>query len=177
MVIETKSKILSLPQFLPTRERFKEKGKTLVLTNGCFDLLHLGHIRYLAQAKALGDILVVGLNSDSSTRKIKGPERPIIPEDERAQLVAALVFVDYVIIFSETTAQGLVTALKPEIYVKGGDYSREGKALPEAPEVATYGGRVVILPYTEGLSSSTIIHKIRERYGPLPKVTGSGSLP
>ena len=147
------------------REELRAAGKTVVLTNGHFDLLHVGHVRCLQQAKELGDVLFVGVNSDASTRLLKGDKRPIIPEDERARLVAALECVDYVVIFEERTARRLVELLKPDIYAKGGDYGPAGKELPEAEAVAAYGGEVRILPYLPGRSTTDIIRTILERYG------------
>lgn len=147
------------------REELRAAGKTVVLTNGHFDLLHVGHVRCLQQAKELGDVLFVGVNSDASTRLLKGEKRPIIPEDERARLVAALECVDYVVIFEERTARRLVELLKPDIYAKGGDYGPAGKELPEAEAVAVYGGEVRILPYLPGRSTTDIIRTILERYG------------
>jgi len=147
------------------REELRSAGKTVVLTNGHFDLLHVGHVRCLQQAKELGDVLFVGVNSDASTRLLKGGKRPIIPEDERARLVAALECVDYVVIFEERTARRLVELLKPDIYAKGGDYGPAGKELPEAEAVAAYGGEVRILPYLPGRSTTDIIRTILERYG------------
>ena len=147
------------------REELRSAGKTVVLTNGHFDLLHVGHVRCLQQAKELGDVLFVGVNSDASTRLLKGDKRPIVPEDERARLVAALECVDYVVIFEERTARRLVELLKPDIYAKGGDYGPTGKELPEAEAVAAYGGEVRILPYLPGRSTTDIIRTILERYG------------
>ena len=147
------------------REELRSAGKTVVLTNGHFDLLHVGHVRCLQQAKELGDVLFVGVNSDASTRLLKGDKRPIVPEDERARLVAALECVDYVVIFEERTARRLVELLKPDIYAKGGDYGPAGKELPEAEAVAAYGGEVRILPYLPGRSTTDIIRTILERYG------------
>lgn len=137
----------------------ERQGGVTVFTNGCFDLLHVGHLRYLAAARALGDRLVVGVNSDASVKRLKGPTRPILPEAERAEALAALRMVDYVIVFPEPTADTLLAALKPEIYAKGGDYAPE--TLPEAPTVAAYGGAVRLLPFVEGRSTSAIVERIR----------------
>ena len=156
-------KVLSLEELLPIREHLKAEGKTLVLTNGHFDLLHVGHVRCLQQAKALGDVLVVGLNSDASTRALKGAGRPLVPQEERAEVLAALECVDFVVIFEERTAERLVAALKPEVYVKGGDWTLED--LPEAKAVAECGGRVEILPQVPGRSTTEIIKTILGRYG------------
>jgi len=158
-------RVVSPEEALRIREELRAAGKTVVLTNGHFDLLHLGHVRCLQQAKKLGDVLFVGVNSDASTRLLKGERRPIVPEDERARLVAALECVDYVVIFEERTARRLVELLKPDIYAKGGDYGPAGKELPEAEAVAAYGGEVRILPYLPGRSTTDIIRTILERYG------------
>ncbi|NNJ12174.1 adenylyltransferase/cytidyltransferase family protein [Chloroflexales bacterium ZM16-3] len=152
------------------RDSWRARGLRLVLTNGVFDLLHAGHVGYLQQARALGDLLVVALNSDASVRAIKGPLRPLTPEADRAALLAALRCVDYVMVFAEPTAEGVVTALRPEVYVKGGDYALgEGgppdmERLPEARAVLAYGGEVRLLPYAAGRSTSELIRLIVERY-------------
>ncbi len=132
----------------------------MVLTNGHFDLLHVGHVRYLQAARSLGDRLVVGLNGDETTRRLKGEGRPYVADEERAELLAALACVDYVVIFSEATAEALVQVLRPDIYVKGGDYAG-GKPLPEAQIVASYGGVTQILPYHEGSPTSALLQRIR----------------
>ncbi len=143
-------------------------GKQVVFTNGCFDLLHLGHVRYLEEARALGDMLVVGLNSDSSVRQLKGSSRPVVGEQERAALLNALKAVDHVIIFSELTAEKLVAEIKPGVYVKGADYAisptgqAAGKPLPEAAIVQSYGGQVVLIPYIPGHSTSALIERIKQ---------------
>ena len=155
-------KVLSLEESVLIRERLKTQGKTVVLTNGHFDILHVGHVDCLQRAKALGDVRIVGLNSDASTRLLKGAKRPIVPQEERAQLLAALQCVDYVIIFEERTAEGLLAALKPEVYVKGGDWTVED--LPEAKVIAECGVRVEILPQMPGRSTTDIIETILARY-------------
>ena len=158
----------SLEALRVLREEWRAHNRTVVLTNGVFDLLHYGHLQYLEAARALGDILVVGLNSDSSTRAYKGPGRPLVPEEERAALLLALRPVDEVVIFSEPTAERLVAELQPEIYCKGGDYSHgsgSGKPLPEAAVVEHYGGRVKLLPYLPGHSTSELIALIVRHYG------------
>lgn len=139
-------------------------GKRVVFTNGVFDLLHVGHVRYLEQARALGDLLVVGLNSDASARAIKGDARPLLPAEERAELVAALRCVDAVVVFDEPTADGTLEALKPDVYVKGGDYAEHGP--PEAPTVERYGGAVQTLQLVAGRSTSGLIDLIRQRFCP-----------
>lgn len=155
--------LTTLENFRPIREQLRAAGQTLALTNGHFDLLHVGHVRYLKAAKAMGDLLVVGLNDDESTRALKGPGRPILPAAERAELLAALTSVDYVIPFSELTAERLVTTLHPEIYVKGGDWNVND--LPEAPAVRAYGGRIELIEQVPGQSTREIIATIVERYG------------
>jgi rfaE bifunctional protein nucleotidyltransferase chain/domain len=155
--------VTTLEDFQPIRRRLRAAGQTLVLTNGHFDLLHVGHVRYLQAARALGDVLVVGVNDDASTRALKGPQRPIVPAAERAELLAALEAVDYVIPFSEPTAERLVTTLQPEIYVKGGDWTVED--LPEAPAVRAYGGRIELITEVTNRSTSDVIDIIVERYG------------
>lgn len=156
--------IISRAQLLTLREELLKAGKRIVLTNGYFDLLHIGHLRYLQEARTLGDVLVVGVNTDATAQRGKGSKRPIIPQDERAELIAGLGCVDYVLLFSEDTAIGLVEALKPHFYVKGGDYGEGGTALPEAEAVQRCGGEVVILPSVEGRSTTSSIERIVERY-------------
>lgn len=130
-----------------------------VFTNGVFDLMHVGHLRYLQAARGLGDRLVVGVNSDASVKRLnKGPERPILPEDERAELLAGLACVDYVTIFDEPTADAVLATLKPQIYCKGGDYTPD--LLPETPTVRSYGGRIEILSFVPGRSTTSLIARI-----------------
>lgn len=157
------SGVYSLAELQAAIVTYPEHWRPLVLTNGCFDLLHAGHIRYLQAAKTFGQALVVGLNSDHSVRAIKpqtqgNPARPIVPEAQRAEVLAALKPVDGVVIFSETTAADLVAALKPDVYVKGGDYTLN--TLPEAKVVLEYGGRVELVKIEISSSTSTIIHRI-----------------
>ena len=158
------------------RER-RAAGQTVVFTNGCFDLLHLGHVRYLQEARSLGDLLVVGLNSDDSARALKGPNRPLVPQNERAEVLAALACVDYVTIFEESTAVALVETLRPDVYVKGGDYAApaaEGATqpaainyakLPEAAPVLAAGGQVRLISYVPGHSTTELIERIVTRFG------------
>lgn len=136
----------------------KEKRR-IVFTNGCFDILHAGHVRYLRQARALGDCLVVGLNSDASVRSLKGDDRPINAEADRAEVLDGLRAVDYVVLFGERTAERLIAKVRPDVYAKGGDYAQQ--TLPEAKIAASFGGRTVFVPLVEGRSSSNIIHKIK----------------
>ncbi|GAC1432469.1 MAG: adenylyltransferase/cytidyltransferase family protein [Ktedonobacteraceae bacterium] len=148
--------------------RRQKAGERGVFTNGCFDLIHLGHVRYLQEARRRGDFLVLGLNSDTSTRKLKGPGRPYVPELERAEILAALSCIAYVTIFDEPTAGPLVALLQPAIYIKGGDYASSTQdgtpdmsRLPEAHVVQEYGGSVQLIPYLPGHSTTALIAKIR----------------
>lgn len=136
----------------------RARGEHIVSTNGVFDLLHVGHVRYLQAARALGDLLVVGINSDSGTRRLKGPSRPLVSQEERAELLAAFACVDYVTIFEEETPVALLDILRPDIHVKGGDYRTED--LPETPVVERHGGRVVILPFVAGHSTTELAARI-----------------
>jgi|SRR3989338_6863645 len=136
------------------------KGKTVVTTNGVYDILHVGHVRLLQQAKALGDILIVLLNSDRSTRELKGPKRPIVPEAERAEVVAALGSVGYVAIFDELRPDDHLIRLKPNIHVKGGDYTPEQIQLGERAAVENGGGKIVIISMVKGRSVSNLVDKI-----------------
>ena len=144
--------------------RLRESGRSLVFTNGCFDLLHPGHVSYLRAARSLGDALVVGLNSDASISKLKGPSRPIVPEADRATVLEALEFVDAVVIFDEDTPVRLLREVRPSVYAKGGDYSVED--LPEAEVAAQIGAEVRILPFEPGYSTSALIEKIRTTFRP-----------
>lgn len=143
-------------------EAEKSRGKKIVFTNGCFDLLHAGHVKYLQKARNLGDLLVLGLNSDASVRRLKGEKRPLIGEDERANILAALDCIDYVVVFDEDTPIELITALKPNILVKGGDYTPEGVVGKELVE--SYGGRVELVSFVDGKSTTNIIERVLERY-------------
>ena len=153
------TKILNRQQLIRDRELLRGEGKSVVFTNGCFDLLHPGHVRYLAEARALGDVLVVALNSDRSVRILKGLGRPILSEMERAEVTAALEAVDYVIVFDEETPRELIAELLPDVLVKGGDWPIE--QIVGREEVEAAGGRVVSLPYLEGSSSTDIIERIK----------------
>jgi D-beta-D-heptose 7-phosphate kinase/D-beta-D-heptose 1-phosphate adenosyltransferase len=140
----------------------RQRGKKIVFTNGCFDLLHFGHVKYLQQARRLGDLLVLGLNSDASIRRLKGPKRPLIGEEERAHILAALNCIDYVVIFDEETPLNLISALRPHILVKGGDYTPEGVVGKDVVE--SYGGRVELIQFVDGKSTTNIIDKILQEY-------------
>jgi D-beta-D-heptose 7-phosphate kinase/D-beta-D-heptose 1-phosphate adenosyltransferase len=144
----------------------KAKGKRIVFTNGCFDLLHIGHVRYLESAKSLGDILIVGVNSDHSVRSLKGPNRPILPEEERIEVLSSLECVSYVTLFDEPTPLELISSLLPHVLVKGGDWTKEAIVGSEVVEGA--GGEVVILPFVEGSSTSQLIETILKRFQKKP---------
>ncbi len=135
-------------------------GQRIVFTNGCFDILHAGHVRYLAAARAHGDVLILGLNSDASVRRLKGATRPVNDERDRAEVVGALQSVDAVVIFGEDTAETLIAKVRPNVYVKGGDYTRA--TLPEARIVEGYGGAVVFIPLVAGKSTTDTIRRMQE---------------
>jgi len=141
-------------------DKFKKEKKVIVFTNGCFDILHIGHVKYLKEAKKLGDILIVGVNSDDSVKILKGKTHPIIPEKERAEILDSLEVVDYVIIFNEINPENLISQLRPDIHVKGGNYQIE--EIPEAKLVESFGRKTIILKEVKGKSTSNIIAKILE---------------
>ena len=151
--------ILSLADLHDELSRLRHDGKRVVFTNGCFDLLHPGHVSYLTQARSLGDALIVALNSDRAVRELKGPGRPILKEQERAQVIGALGCVDYVIIFDDVSPLATISALRPDILVKGGDWNLD--EIIGREEVEEAGGQVLSLPFVEGLSTSDIIDRIR----------------
>jgi len=153
-------KVVSIDELRRERERLRAEGKRLVFTNGCFDILHVGHVRYLAQARALGDALVVAINSDRSVRELKGAGRPVMSEDERAELLAALASVDYVTVFDDASPRGLIAEVLPDVLVKGGDYQPD--EIHGREEVERAGGRVLSLPFIEGASTSSIIERIKK---------------
>lgn len=152
-------KIKTLPHAASAIKRLKHKNRKVVFTNGCFDILHAGHVSYLSKAKSLGDILVIGLNSDGSVKKLKGKSRPIVSQKNRAILLAALEAVDFVVIFNELTSLKLIKAIKPDVLVKGGDWKKEN--IVGSDFVESYGGKVKSLAYIKGLSTRSIISKIR----------------
>ncbi len=154
------AKLKTPGKLVPVLEKLRRSGKKIVFTNGCFDLLHAGHVRYLREAKAAGDVLVIGLNSDRSVRGLKGPGRPLVPEGERAELLAALEMVDYVVIFDRPTPGELIAGISPDVLVKGGDWKRD--QIAGADEVEAAGGRVLIVPLVPGRSTSGLIDKIIE---------------
>ncbi len=157
-----RNKILSANDLQAVRARLRQAGQTLVFTNGCFDILHVGHVRYLQAARTLGDALIVAINSDDSTRRLKGPQRPIVPQDERAEMLAALACVDYVTVFTELSPRSLIARLLPDVLVKGGDWALD--EIHGREEVEAAGGRVLPLPFIEGKSTTNIIGRICEVY-------------
>jgi len=155
-----RKKILSRDELLAERARLREAGQTLVFTNGVFDILHVGHVRYLEQARALGDALVVAINSDRTVSELKGVGRPLMNEKERAEILVALRVVTYATIFDDISPRSLITALLPDVLVKGGDYALD--EIHGREEVEAAGGRVVSLPFVEGVSSSGIIERMKK---------------
>jgi D-beta-D-heptose 7-phosphate kinase/D-beta-D-heptose 1-phosphate adenosyltransferase len=153
-------KILTPEKMLGERERLRATGKRLVFTNGVFDLLHVGHVRYLAQARALGDALVVALNGDRAVRELKGPNRPVFEEAERAEIIAALRHVDYVTIFDDVSPRRLIAALLPDVLVKGGDYQLD--EIHGREEVEAAGGKVISLPFVNGASTTVLIERLKK---------------
>jgi rfaE bifunctional protein nucleotidyltransferase chain/domain len=154
-------KVVAWDALLELRQRYQRDGKTVVWTNGCFDLLHLGHVRSLQAARAFGNVLVVGVNSDASVRRLKGPDRPIIPAVERVEVLAALECIQHVIVFEELTPEDSLARLKPDIHCKGADYAPpHGKPIPEARVVSAYGGRIEFLPMLPALSTTDLVHRI-----------------
>ena len=151
--------MMDLLELRLTREKYRVDHKTVVFTNGCFDILHAGHVRYLSEAKQQGDILIVGLNSDESVRTLKGAGRPVNPAADRAEVLSGLRSVDHVVVFGEKTAAELVKQLQPDVYVKGGDYTVD--QLPEASEVAAYGGRTVLVSLVPGRSTTNVIQRLQ----------------
>lgn len=151
--------LLSRDEMKAEAEKLHSLGKKIVFTNGCFDILHLGHVQYLTYARSLGDCLVLGLNSDASVKRLKGPERPIVPEDERAEMLLGLKAIDYVVLFEEDTPTNLITAIRPDILIKGADWSHNvvGREVVEE-----YGGKVMLAKLVEGKSTTNIIKKIED---------------
>jgi D-beta-D-heptose 7-phosphate kinase/D-beta-D-heptose 1-phosphate adenosyltransferase len=156
-----KAKILSISEMLGERQRLRAAGVRVVFTNGVFDLLHVGHVRYLAQARALGDVLVVAINSDRSVRELKGPDRPVFVENERAEILAALRNVDYVVIFDNVSPRSLISQLLPDVLVKGGDYRID--EIHGREEVEAAGGRVIPLPFVDGASTTSLIQRMNKQ--------------
>ncbi len=157
------NKIVEREVLKETVQSLKKGGKKIVFTNGCFELLHVGHVQYLQAARAEGDILVVGVNSDHSVRRIKGPRRPVVPENERAEVLASLACVDFISLFDEPDPLAMISSVLPDVLVKGADWAEDaivGKDIVEA-----HGGRVVRIPLTQGASTTSIIEKILANYG------------
>jgi rfaE bifunctional protein nucleotidyltransferase chain/domain len=153
------NKIYTLPQLKTQVDVWKQEGNKIVFTNGCFDLLHTGHITYLAKAAELGDKLLIGLNADQSVQRLKGPGRPVNNEQSRSLLLAALLFTDAIVVFDEDTPHHVITTLLPDVLVKGGDYTID--KIVGAPEVQANGGEVKTINFVEGYSSTSIINRIR----------------
>ena len=155
-------KIYSRSELRPVRETLRREGKKVVFTNGCFDLLHPGHVRLFRQARDLGQALIVALNDDASVRRLKGPERPIFPLAERLEVLAALESIDYLTWFGEDTPQDIIAELLPDVLVKGSDWAAD--KIVGRSEVEAAGGRVVVIPFAEGHSTSSLIDRIRRSF-------------
>jgi rfaE bifunctional protein nucleotidyltransferase chain/domain len=162
--VRTLDKVRRLAEVVEQRERWRAEGKTVALANGVFDLLHVGHVRYLEGAKELADCLVVAVNSDASTRAYKGPGRPHIPEGERAEMVAALACTDRVLVFDEPNVKNIIRALKPDVHVKGTDYTPD--TIPEGDEVRAYGGRVAVAGDPKNHSTTELAQRLQAERGP-----------
>ena len=157
--MKSADKIISWEQLAAWREQLRAQGRKLVVTNGCFDILHVGHVRYLAQARSLGDALVIGVNRDASVARLKGPGRPVVKERERAEVLSALSSVDFLVFFSEPTPLKLIQAIKPDFLVKGGDWKK--KDIVGWDTVESYGGKVRSLQFVKGFSSTGLIGKLK----------------
>jgi len=158
-------KLLSLKKLLKISKNLKKDKKKIVFTNGVYDILTVAHVRYLQKARKQGDVLIVGLNSDASTRKLKGKERPIVPANRRAEILAQLPYVDYIYIFSDISPLNILKAIKPDVYVKGGDYKKKRGDKSGCREyVRSYGGKVFLAPLTRGISTTKIIKRILNLY-------------
>jgi rfaE bifunctional protein nucleotidyltransferase chain/domain len=156
------SKLMTLPELVTWREAQRTRKKTVVWTNGVFDVLHLGHLQSLRGAKAFGDVLIVGVNGDASVRALKGPDRPIYPCPERMEMLAALEIVDAVVVFDDATPERMLAAVKPDVHAKGADYAPpDGKPIPEAAVVTAYGGRVEFIKLVPGRSSTATLARLR----------------
>ena len=160
--MNAREKIVALEQLPAWREQLRENGKRLIVTNGCFDLLHAGHVSYLEQAAAHGDVLLVGCNGDESVRELKGPSRPLNAEADRALVVAALASVGAVAIFPEKRAVNFLRLAKPDVYVKGGDYTPETLDADERESVESVEGKIVIIPFVPGKSTTSIIERMND---------------
>jgi rfaE bifunctional protein nucleotidyltransferase chain/domain len=153
------AKILSIDELRAERARLRAQGSRLVFTNGCFDILHVGHVRYLSSARRLGDVLLVAINSDRTVRELKGESRPVMNEAERAEMLSALRAVDYVTVFDDVSPRALIAEVLPDVLVKGGDYALD--EIHGREEVEAAGGRVLSLPFVEGASTSGIIERLK----------------
>jgi len=153
-----RSRVVARSDLITIVEARRSEGKKIVFANGCFDVLHVGHVRYLEAARALGDLLIVGINSDQQTRRLKGAGRPLLPQEQRAEIISSIEAVDFVTIFEEPTVEQLLLALKPDIHAKGTDYTED--SVPERDVVRSFGGRVVIVGDPKDHSSSQIIEKL-----------------
>ena len=151
-------KIKTPEEMLGERQRLRAAGARLVFTNGVFDLLHIGHVRYLAEARALGDALLVAINSDRTVRELKGPNRPVFDQAERAEILAALRYVDYVVVFDDVSPRSLIATLLPDVLVKGGDYNLD--QIHGREEVEAAGGKVISLPFVKGASTTSLIERM-----------------
>lgn len=151
--------VVSLGELLPIIDGLKKNHKVIITTNGCFDIIHVGHVRYLKETRKLGDILIVALNTDESVRRLKGPTRPVNNENDRAEVLSSLNPVDYVVLFNEQTPVDLLAKIKPDIHAKGGDYNADN--LPESATIKAAGGKLVFIPLVEGKSTTGIIEKIK----------------
>ncbi len=152
-------KLIKREELQPLLADLRAQGKTIVTTNGCFDILHVGHVRYLQKTKTFADILIVCLNSDVSVKKIKGPDRPVNCENDRAEILCALSCVDYVVLFDESSPEKLLCEIKPDVHTKGADYTVE--TLPEAKAIMENGGRIEFISFVEGKSTTSIIEKMK----------------
>jgi rfaE bifunctional protein nucleotidyltransferase chain/domain len=157
-----KTKLIPLKKLIQKRAILKKEGKRVVFTNGCFDLIHAGHVRYLDEARKAGDLLIIGLNRDASVRRLKGKKRPLVAERDRAEVLSALECVDYVVFFGEDTPEKLIRALKPDVLVKGSDWA-VGK-IAGADFVKSYGGKIKRIRLVKGRSTTTLIEKILNTY-------------
>jgi len=153
-------KLVSLEQLLTIVTQQRNQSKTIVWTNGCFDILHIGHVECLAQAKSIGDVLIVGMNSDGSVRMLKGEQRPLFTESIRAKVLSAIVYVDYITVFDEPSPLKTIERLQPDYYVKGGDYTLETINQHERKVIENYGGKIRFVPLVKGVSTSRIIEQI-----------------
>ena len=166
------AKILSLEALQPLVKEMKQQGRKVVLANGCFDWLHVGHVRYLREARQLGDCLVVAVNADASVRALKGPPRPLMPEQERAEILAALACVDYVLVFEELNVERVLRWLQPQVHCKGTDYSEQ--TVPEREVVLSYGGRIAIAGDPKDHSTRSLLQGLMQTQGPGPSTGEKG---